>query len=47
MSEALSPAPTPEEPDEKVMTLVEHLTELRRRIVISVVAVVIGAAIGF
>ena len=29
------------------MTLVEHLSELRRRIVIAVVAIVIGSAIGF
>ena len=29
------------------MTLVDHLSELRRRIAISIVAVVIGAAIGF
>ena len=30
-----------------VMTVVEHLTELRRRIVISIVAVAIGAVVGF
>ena len=33
--------------DGKVMTVVEHLTELRRRIFISILAVLIGAAIGF
>lgn len=32
---------------EKVMTLVEHLTELRRRIFISLLAVGIGTVIGF
>ena len=32
---------------EKVMTLVEHLTELRSRLVKSILAVLIGAAIGF
>lgn len=33
--------------DEKVMTLVDHLSELRRRIVIVLVAVAIGTAVGF
>jgi sec-independent protein translocase protein TatC len=33
--------------DEKVMPLVDHLGELRRRVAISLLAVVIGAAIGF
>ena len=40
----------PDEPphdDERVMSLVDHLTELRRRIVISLVAVIAGAAVGF
>ncbi len=32
---------------ERVMTLVDHLTELRTRIVRSILAVVIGSAIGF
>src|SRR5687768_13819300 len=39
------PAPPPE--DEKVMSLVDHLGELRRRVAISLLAVVIGAAVGF
>jgi sec-independent protein translocase protein TatC len=29
------------------MTLVEHLTELRRRLIISAIAVVLGAVVGF
>ncbi len=33
--------------EEKVMTLVEHLSELRRRLFISILAVVIGTAIGW
>ena len=41
-----SPGQPAAEP-EKVMTLVDHLTELRTRIVRSIVAVVIGTAIGF
>ena len=42
------PAPAPAAPgDEKVMTLVDHLTELRRRIFICLAAVGIGAAVGF
>ena len=38
--------PTPP-PDATTMTLVDHLSELRRRIAISVVAIGIGAVIGF
>src|SRR5215212_9344240 len=34
------------QPD-KVMTLVDHLTELRSRLVRSILAVVVGSAIGF
>jgi sec-independent protein translocase protein TatC len=33
--------------DEKVMSLVDHLTELRRRIIISIGAVAIGTVVGF
>ena len=38
------PAPGP---DESAMTLVDHLSELRRRIAISIVAIGVGAVIGF
>lgn len=34
-------------PDEKVMTVVEHLSELRRRLFISILAVVIASVIGY
>lgn len=33
--------------DEKVMSIVDHLSELRRRLFISILAVVIGAVVGF
>src|SRR5689334_5296636 len=47
-SAPLTPAPAAAPPaEEKVMTLVDHLTELRNRIFISLIAVAIGAAIGF
>src|SRR5688500_5149012 len=40
--------PTPRPPvDEKVMPLVDHLGELRRRVAISLLAVVLAAAVGF
>src|SRR5690349_8932979 len=39
-----SPGPAPAE---SVMTLVDHLTELRSRLIRSVLAVVVGSAIGF
>jgi sec-independent protein translocase protein TatC len=43
------PAPVQEQPadDEQVMTLVEHLSELRRRIFIGLLAVGAGTVIGF
>ena len=49
---APQPAPAVTEPAEdpvtdKLMTLVEHLSELRRRIFISLMAVAIGTVIGF
>jgi sec-independent protein translocase protein TatC len=45
---APSAAPSPAVPeDEKVMSLVDHLSELRRRIGIALAAVVIGTAVGF
>jgi len=40
----IAPAPTAEE---KVMTLVDHLSELRRRIFICIAAVVAGSAVGY
>ena len=49
----LSPAPvTPPPPaapaeDSSVMSLVDHLAELRKRLFISVLAIVIGGAVGF
>lgn len=33
--------------DEKVMSLVDHLSELRRRVAISVLVILVGTAIGF
>ena len=39
--------PPVEHSDGKVMTVIEHLSELRRRLFIGILAVVIGAAIGF
>src|SRR5437899_548369 len=41
-----SPGQPAAEP-EKVMTLVDHLTELRSRIIRSVLAIVVGTAVGF
>ncbi|MBA3307155.1 MAG: twin-arginine translocase subunit TatC [Chloroflexi bacterium] len=33
--------------EEKVMSLVDHLAELRRRVAISIMAIVLGSAVGF
>ena len=33
--------------DEKVMTLVDHLTELRNRLVVTIVAIAIGSVVGY
>jgi sec-independent protein translocase protein TatC len=43
---ARRPASTPPE-EEGVMSLVDHLAELRRRLFVSILAVVIGGAVGF
>lgn len=44
----LTPTPGASAPDtEKVMTLVDHLGELRTRVIRSILAVVVGSAIGF
>jgi sec-independent protein translocase protein TatC len=40
-------APVPDGDDGKTMTIVEHLTELRRRIFIALLAIVLGAILGF
>jgi sec-independent protein translocase protein TatC len=43
-----TPPPSPAAPgDEKVMSLVDHLSELRSRIVRIVLAILVGSAIGF
>jgi sec-independent protein translocase protein TatC len=47
--EVLGPSPEPptSSGEEAVMSLVEHLTELRRRLFIGILAVVVGTVIGF
>lgn len=40
-------APANERPDPSVMTLVEHLSELRRRVAICIVVIVAGGIVGF
>jgi sec-independent protein translocase protein TatC len=43
----VSRVPEPAPGDERVMSLVDHLTELRRRVAIAVFAIVVGTAIAF
>ena len=43
---ALTPSPAVE-PEGAVMSLIDHLSELRRRLFISAVALLIGSAIGY
>lgn len=43
--EILEPVPDPG--DDKVMSLVDHLTELRRRLVIAILAIALGGTVGF
>jgi sec-independent protein translocase protein TatC len=38
---------TPVAADEKVMSLAEHLTELRRRLILSILAIAIGSVVGW
>lgn len=47
MTETVVTDHPPDSSDGKVMTVVEHLSELRRRIIVSVVVIAIGAAVGF
>jgi sec-independent protein translocase protein TatC len=44
---AKPPSPAPASADDGTMSLVDHLAELRRRLFISILAVVIGGAVGF
>lgn len=44
---APAPAAAPEPADERVMSLVEHLSELRRRLAICVVALLVGTVVAF
>jgi len=48
LTRLLRPGSVPEEPhDPGQMSLVEHLRELRRRVIISAVAVAVGGVLGF
>jgi sec-independent protein translocase protein TatC len=42
-----SPAPEEGDPEDGVMSLVDHLSELRRRFVVAIVAVAVGSVVGF
>src|SRR5664280_2086013 len=48
-SELITPPSSsdPADAGEKIMTLIEHLAELRRRLFISLFAVALGAVVGF
>ena len=43
----LQPVSGPVLEDEKVMSLAEHLTELRRRLIISIAAISVGGIVGW
>src|SRR5262245_23511865 len=46
-NEEPAPQPPTVQPDESVMSLVDHLSELRTRLFRAIIAVAIGSAIGF
>jgi sec-independent protein translocase protein TatC len=47
MPSSTPPAPLEQEPIERLMTLGEHLTELRRRLAIVILTVTLGSIVGF
>ncbi|HEY8134662.1 MAG TPA: twin-arginine translocase subunit TatC [Candidatus Limnocylindrales bacterium] len=47
MTETVVTDHPPDSGDGKIMTVVEHLSELRRRIIVSFAVIAIGAAVGF